>query len=659
MQPSASRTTLPIKECDECAIDGEDGEDDEEDGISPVDDRKTVASSKASIRSSYSMTDRQLDIIHQHSVVSKKSTPNSPIPTAEKLADSAKNFFNIHRPQSVLARVTSSSCANDAAARLETGAESLPASSPDRAATDNLASAVQITATGNDVGGVSELNENPQISVSSPQSPRYFTRPILPRMRTSTTITSSFDVTRAPSRNSSRRETGTLDEEEAVFDTSSKQRVQSWTDRILYKSTIKTVTELQQEADAREQAERESRHLGSVLLDSLRGVRRTLTGHGNEPSATTSPAIDVDVKRKLLSRVTSFSESHQRNDKRGLAPSTTVISALPSASQVSLCDDVASRSNHRVRQRLGKLFRRNSSDLQVELSESRGTQRKSVDDVNLQRRASSSHRNGPFLSSGLRRSTSVRSTASMHAKDAPGAHTQPPYRPLPSTNTLVSNSALNAGRVDTIALQRSAHVEGSSPIPETGGWVDGQTNGVDDDASSLVPSPGALTGDGVCQDTIIHNRRSTTPLPSYDHKQTDTVHSAHPVASDTRPLPTRITLAHASTVPVRTMGMSPEHNEVGGGALRQWWNSHNLHIPFFAHHNQPSISASLADESCTPPSMPSNLSEPLDIAVTLPRLVGPERGEVQCLSYQSIHDLVRMQALSDHHPVVATFAVGL
>jgi len=41
------------------------------------------------------------------------------------------------------------------------------------------------------------------------------------------------------------------------------------------------------------------------------------------------------------------------------------------------------------------------------------------------------------------------------------------------------------------------------------------------------------------------------------------------------------------------------------------------------------------------------------------KVIGPEKGEIQCLKYDSVNDLRRMKAFSDHRPVFGVYAVGI
>jgi hypothetical protein len=49
---------------------------------------------------------------------------------------------------------------------------------------------------------------------------------------------------------------------------------------------------------------------------------------------------------------------------------------------------------------------------------------------------------------------------------------------------------------------------------------------------------------------------------------------------------------------------------------------------------------------------------PAETPMVAPEPKGPRRGEIDCLVYDSVNDLRKMEALSDHRPVYAVFAIG-
>ena len=86
----------------------------------------------------------------------------------------------------------------------------------------------------------------------------------------------------------------------------------------------------------------------------------------------------------------------------------------------------------------------------------------------------------------------------------------------------------------------------------------------------------------------------------------------------------------------------PSHMRASTSGFRSWWSTH---LPFT--FGLASNTHSAPQPEAEPPQQP-----------VPPRLIGPRRGEVKCLLYNSVDDLKRMEALSDHRPVCAVFAVG-
>jgi hypothetical protein len=98
------------------------------------------------------------------------------------------------------------------------------------------------------------------------------------------------------------------------------------------------------------------------------------------------------------------------------------------------------------------------------------------------------------------------------------------------------------------------------------------------------------------------------------------------------------TLTHRTTRHTEASGDAGLRSSMATAGWRSWWNQH-----------MPAFLASLS----TPHGEDEAMGE-----VPIER-IGPRPNEVVCLSYHSVSDLARMQALSDHRPVVGIFAIGL
>lgn len=92
----------------------------------------------------------------------------------------------------------------------------------------------------------------------------------------------------------------------------------------------------------------------------------------------------------------------------------------------------------------------------------------------------------------------------------------------------------------------------------------------------------------------------------------------------------------------RRPSTSQPNAAVQGGRLRSFL--HMIpHLPFFGR----TVSDSTLPTGAATPTAQED------------RRVGPQKGEIEVLDYNAVTDLYKMQAFSDHHPVVASLAVGL
>lgn len=100
---------------------------------------------------------------------------------------------------------------------------------------------------------------------------------------------------------------------------------------------------------------------------------------------------------------------------------------------------------------------------------------------------------------------------------------------------------------------------------------------------------------------------------------------------------TRWRMPHTKTLPTNLQHDNVHQHDRG----RSWWNIFPFHF-----------ASSTEDHSATR-EMITEAPEPIK-----KRYVGPVRGQIQPLLYNSVDDLRRMQATSDHRPVRASFAIG-
>ena len=161
-------------------------------------------------------------------------------------------------------------------------------------------------------------------------------------------------------------------EDDSVFDTSSKQRVQSWTDRILYKSTIRPPPSVV-EPEAEEEAGTGRHGVGSTIIDSLRGMKRTLTGHqmhassapahGAAPPTVAMVGSGPSFLRKNTQQRVSFQQPVSPLPAEHAQTHTQIHSPLytrKNTSSSSLHSQTPG-SQQRLNHRFAKLFTRHSS----------------------------------------------------------------------------------------------------------------------------------------------------------------------------------------------------------------------------------------------------------------------------------------------------------
>jgi hypothetical protein len=139
------------------------------------------------------------------------------------------------------------------------------------------------------------------------------------------------------------------------------------------------------------------------------------------------------------------------------------------------------------------------------------------------------------------------------------------------------------------------------------------------------------------------NNEHSSGAPVALQNRPDTDNSASPVK-------TGIALSQSKTTPVTSETQATERPHLG---LRQWWNARLLpHIfPFHTDTSTIDRSDAIAEADATDLQQAQTVPEPV--------IIGPRRGEIQCIYYNTISDLRRMEACSDHRPVVAVFAIGV
>jgi hypothetical protein len=805
---SASRATLPI--------------DEEEEEDEDLAERGTLVSSRASISSAFSgfetIFDDEGDPVPREvlarTVLSNPSTPAND----NALIDKAKNFFNLVRSKSSSHTPTSPSFFHNAdnkqwsqdyryapGSRQQRGSLAVPEHAHMNSSAESMAA----------VTNASHLAQTPQNEPTTPAlsgssigfselgSAAVPIRTSMERVRSSDAQDGAMrSLSPAPSssrpRLQSHRSTSTIAstnmseaqqksiqekqlEQDSVFDTSSKKRVQSWTDRILYKSTIPVESDSPTPED---DAELGKGH-GSGFLDSLRGVKRTIlaAGHGHHTADALSRV--VSRPKRGMHRV-SFSPSTAQDPIEASATSQAVsrTSSEPGApvllrrstSRSSAGDSNAVGSQQRLNRRLAKLFTRHPHQQQREgspirdsrvgtLDRSTGSskppsiagsnsqdvspgkparlirsfsltsRRRSVQDTPTIRPRTKPSRSytspsaatppystsnidmyvSPPVSAGPLSSETIHPPRASRALDASlspttdddshgnGALESFPESPLaeaPSSAFLAPlelaekgfggaspsalPSILTTGEHDELtSLPSPTSSQATSPRPTSAGWHSepvlrhGQPpSTAERPTGALSPVLPAVTFSDPDQVAAPEgNTRASPELGAVDFKRSFTFSNpfaARPLSNQeddqatqsTQARPTGIPLQQAKTTPVPSHAHSatPVHGREGG-ALRQWWNNH-LFLPAFLSRDADSAlddASPMSDSAETTPTMltPAQEGAPLPSLPPPPIIVGPKRGEVHCLSYDTVANLRRMQAQSDHRPVVAVYAIGM
>lgn len=480
-------------------------------------------------------------------------------------------------------------------------------------------------------------------------------RPRLKSMRSTNTVLSMSSIGFGKSMSSSMQNQQAQEggSQEATYDTSSKKRVQSWTDRILYKSKIVV-----------EEETRTSRSLvNGSLIPSLRSISRTIRDHHHRdsgPAQDDSPGT-ADPPARVSFRVAGPVEQADQDQN-------TTLYQRQNSSTSSLVDAQQGPNG-----RLANLLRRRSSGGRVDsvpeeavtpsptpvvgrLGRARSLQSRS-------RRSSLSGNASPVSVNFRPRSSpspvGVEHRNSLHGRTKPHrAYTSPlPVGPLNDhrSSAVTQRDLPSASRtpiIQSTGQQRpSAAV---SPPPS----ADMARHG-SEPLAKTSPSRSA-SEEQLRRTTTFDTDRLKRSFPFYNpfSRAAPTQFTRTPadlVDSPLRPCAegagkTKIVLSHSKTTPIsHSSAQVDERPHLG---LRHWWNARLLPHIFSSHVDEPVEDAS--DDVQI-----GGLSDQATGLPPAPVVIGPRRGEIQCIYYDSVADLRRMEACSDHRPVVAVFAVGV
>lgn len=738
---NTSRTNLTADVVDE------ENEDDEEDNNS-IADRVTVGSSRASISSTYSGFERSLarndDLPDQETLANThynhrvstglfaSSIPSTP--TTDRFIEKAKGFFHHMRARSpvpapadsearpsislntgpfqnrhadpdpnLLSPIGIASARTDGKPDVAHHGPHADTPITDRPSMDDTSQRIgtslatstddnKFRRLSNDISAADRSHTN---IVTRSTTPILSPRPRLKSMRSSNTVLSMSSIGFAKSVSSSGQEQLAHDTatQDGTYDTSSKKRVQSWTDRILYKSNVDIVEDENEETEAHRSL------LSGTLVPALRSMSRSVRDYQekqthNRTASRTTPTLAEAPQRISFQTTASspntnddgndHSETYQRQNS-----STT---SLPGTQQ-------------RLNGRIAGLFRRRSSGKRINdhlddtpqihpvvvdtaESPSEGFRAPSFGHRKLVRSSStrSHHRNpvddtdrrpeivtveSPAFHDGsassdalslLSRTKPFRSYTSPLPEKPPSETPQLAVRKQPAIqvsqafkpsqargNFSPVTSAPRLSEQNTqLASSTSMLRHGSEPLSvATADSVDTLSR------STSCDHPAAGGTDGAGPSRIPFSM--VNPFSRFYHKEEPPMASIAEaqVANDLEHISTKtgLTIPSSKTTPVS--GESAHPNERHHLGLRQWWNARMLPHIFTSHFDSqtPDTSDAKAENEVPPVEQPEVAPKPI--------IAGPRRGEVLCIHYDSVSDLRRMEACSDHRPVVAVFAIGV
>jgi hypothetical protein len=347
--------------------------------------------------------------------------------------------------------------------------------------------------------------------------------------------------------------------EEQQYDTSAKQRVPSWCDRVLWRSNVKP-------EETKNRMEPKPSRVGTVLSNVTQQLRSSTFRRDEPTSSAAGPTVTFAPTPRVPMRQPSYTTGQPLQSSPLGSPSsqTKAIDVTPTATSAT-----ASRP-HRLRWFVGrhsKMPRTRTFDG----SESK-TGMTTVRDIGMLHRASSavdlpSHMRGPDSGGasidGISRRPSLPRRRSSLSRRLSGASR--------SGERTGSPRSASASMVPGIASARAQSSRSSSP------------------AAAGTASPPRMS----------FHRSSSGDGPRE--------------------------VAAAAAAPAPAGGVSSLLANVGSGRRTSWWADRLVaHLPAF-----------LAPSSFSPFSLSPRPQEP---AEPVPELVGPKRGEIQCLLYKTLDD---------------------
>ncbi|GAA5908932.1 uncharacterized protein JCM6883_002557 [Sporobolomyces salmoneus] len=437
---------------------------------------------------------------------------------------------------------------------------------------------------------------------------------------------------------------------EPVFDSSSKQRVQSYTDRILFKTTIEPPP-----GDEEEEEEEEERPVGEPSLHPSRSsafvsALRDLTHVAPLTSTLRPRSAEGDVDQTIRARRGSAEDRHLRFSD---------VFTRPRRSSVSSDSDRGGDIKHSMPRtkslQPGQLRRQHSGANSVGTDETESNRKKAfwrrvasfpaLNSMSTSASTSASAPSSPKLSSTPSKSSPViASTSPVVTPTTTTSLREPSY--FADINPASSNTSASVPTTPTTPTRRTPRkiFTLSSNSPPSSPEEPRPT-------VNFVPPPQAIETPPLLPRA---NSEQTVPTTS----STSSSHFHFPRIPSTSGARRPVRSVSGSALPTSTASSSPvespspidpvPHVQTSTASLNTRFKSFLNSIPL------PFLSAPVSTRSLSAASTTHSAKIPRK-----KKKHGPRCGEIQVLKYDSVRDLAKMGAVSDHRPVFLSCAIGV
>ncbi|GAA6017294.1 hypothetical protein JCM10207_003683 [Rhodosporidiobolus poonsookiae] len=454
-------------------------------------------------------------------------------------------------------------------------------------------------------------------TLTAPTTPRlqslFPPRPILQASQSAIALPTTDGATTPNSGESTDREDAPAVPAEPVFDTSAKQRVQSYTDRILFKSTVPVPPPSEPPTPEIEREQESGFDMRARRSTGFTNALRSLTRHSSSSSS------DDDEPR----RPTSADGS--RHLRFGDVFSRPRFKSLSTESVPALADEAEALSSSRSSRALPRT--------------------KSLQPVPLSRRGSNAD--------------SARTSGSTETHSAPSFWKK--VRSLKDLTTLQTHGGGTGSAPSSITSPLdSPSLSTALSTPTTPTFPSAALNPphAGDPHATVRRTPRkkfTLSSPPSSPDNSRPTSPAAPPLltrPPFSRPPSDS-HAADSSLSPTDPSGPHISfpnvLPHGDTS-VPSSNTAHDHSASSASLNTRFKSFLNLLPLPFLNTSTRTLASDAADRL--------RLATADARRRRVPK-VGPRRGEVEVIKYDSVNDLQKMGAVSDHRPVVAVLAVGL